>query len=706
MNDGVSVFEAADSETLSVVRTLNANRTPVFLQLQISPLAAKAAFLLSLCVARDDRSRRYVTFFGNSRQEALDGAIKVARHTARRKNPASSGEVLILDADDAFRLRRDPLRSAPGNELVPGLAYLPAAEFGAALSESHPVAVICRLRFHQSLVADIFRRAAQEGVLTILDASDCEPAEIMSFGPPLKPDVVVTGESLTGRQVPFGAFSMAPHVYRTWNSFDNCTLHTSTFGGNSLALSIVVKNLLAGMKDRRDFPDLQHTLNTIDSGQRDAFRFFSRHVNPKVALLMASAGIDRRVLTAKGAVLTVASPDGPVRVIDALGSYGACMRGHNPEDITEVLDRHDSKIDYWRELSEELHAQTGYRHVLPAVSGATAVEAALAMALAAQSPRKKVVVFDRGFSGKTLAALIGTAKKHYRAPFHPLYRHVECVDPFTDDGLRRIRELCRSDEVALFWFETIQGEAGVRPIPGVVLETLNEGRQEGGYLVGIDEIQTGMFRTGSLLHSAGLIRADVVTLSKGLADMTFPIGAALLTDDVYRKAEASFPEALHHYETYYLNQLGAHVALHGLRQAVKGKLGDRARSAGEILKRGLEGLKALSPMVKSTRGTGLIQAVEFDSRLFGVRMPLVNDYFGAMVGGACLRNTVRPLLTAYTLNNPLVVRFEPSLNISEEDIEIIVANLKDIVKGGSLGLLLSTLAHGIKRILFPGRWVG
>jgi acetylornithine/succinyldiaminopimelate/putrescine aminotransferase len=705
MNGSVSVFEAANSETLDLIRTLNASESPVFLQLQISPLAAKAAFLLSMCVAGDDRSRRHVTFFGNSRQEALDGAIKVARHTARRKNPASSGEILILDADDALKLRHNPLQSAPGDELVPGLTYVPAGEFSSAFSGQRPVAVICRLRLHQDIVAEIFRLSAREGVLTLLDASDCEPAEIESLCPPLKPDVVVTGESLTRRQVPFGAFTMAPHVYRTWNSFDNCTLHTSTFGGNSLALNAVMNNLLAGMKARRDLPDLLRTLNAIDSGQKEAFRFFSRHVNPKVALLMMSAGIDRKVLTAKGEVLTVESPDGPVRVIDALGSYGACMRGHNPGDLSEVLDRHDPTADYWRELSEELRAHTGLGHVLPAVSGATAVEAALATALAAQSPRRKVVVFDKGFSGKTLAALTGTARKHYREAFTPLYPHVERVDPFTDDGLKRIRELCRSDEVALFWFETIQGEAGVRPIPDAALETLKEGREEGGYLVGIDEIQTGMFRTGSLLHSAGCIRADIVTLSKGLADMTFPIGAALLTDDVYREAKASFPEALAHYETYYSNQLGAHVALHGLRRAVEEKLGDRALAAGEILKSGLEGLKALSPMISSTRGTGLIQAVEFDSRLFGVRIPIVDDYFGAIVGGACLRNKARPLLTAYTLNNPLVVRFEPSLSISEENIEIIVANIKETVKGGCLKLLLASLSHGTKRLLFPGKWL-
>ncbi len=699
------LFHVATADTLERVRHLNALGVPFGVYLHISPYAAKAGYLLSRSIGGVSHSRRYVTFFGNSRLEALDGAIKIVRHAARRRNRSSSGLVCVLDADESFVFRHDPLKSNAEDQVVPGICYLPSRDFDSLISNLRPVAVVCHARKHANQMDAILSRCRAIGAFTILDASAGRAMDFVSGVVERRADVVVSGENLTNYQVPFGAFSMAKRVYRTWNTFANCFVHTSTFGGNSLALSTVIDQLLIGLGEQPDIEDIQRLLQEIDDCQTTALRFFYRYVNPKGAILLSLVGADRRFIRARGNLISVKSHAKETRIIDALGNFGACLRGHNPPDIDkEVLASHDVTHDYWQDLVSELHEQTGYPHALPAVSGATAAEAAIIAALAANETRQKIVVFAGGFAGKTLTALIGTAKAHYRDPFRPLYRHVVYVDPFAANGVDQIKALVDAPDVALFWLESLQGEAGIRQIPRRVLEILRAGRELSPYLIGIDEIQSGMFRTGEMFHSASFLRPDIVTMGKGWSDTTFPIGITLLSDDVYQRAMQSHPELISHLESYYLNQLAAHISLHALLKAVEWKLGEHARAMGEILKQGLAQLERRS-IIKCTRGTGLMQAIEFDSRLLGIQLPIFHQQLGAIVGGRCLRHRRRPVLTVYTMNNPRVVRIEPPLTVSRREIDSILATLNDALKGGYLGLLVSTLLHDIRRFAPFSRWL-
>ena len=110
-------------------------------------------------------------------------------------------------------------------------------------------------------------------------------------------------------------------------------------------------------------------------------------------------------------------------------------------------------------------------------------------------------------------------------------------------------------------------------------------------------------------------------------------------------------------------------------------------------------------MIRDTRGTGLLQAIEFDSRPWVMSLPMFGDYFGALFGGLCLRHPDWPFLTAYTLNNPSIVRIAPPLTVSRKEIEHLLSNLRDSVKGGYGRLLLSSLAHMLKRFTHPGGWI-
>ena len=186
---------------------------------------------------------------------------------------------------------------------------------------------------------------------------------------------------------------------------------------------------------------------------------------------------------------------------------------------------------------------------MPAVSGGSAVEHALKLSLLAQSPKSFIVALKGGFGGKTLLALSGTSKPSYKKGLDPLYPDVLYVDPFAPDAVRRLRQIVETVPVAVIQLELVQGVGGVREIPQDLLEYLQIARRETGVLLFVDEIQTGMFRTGPFVRSSELsICPDLMTLGKGTSDMMFPFAMTLYSDRVnylLKSRNSVLPSRLH-----------------------------------------------------------------------------------------------------------------------------------------------------------------
>src|SRR5262249_22818537 len=149
-------------------------------------------------------------------------------------------------------------------------------------------------------------------------------------------------------------------------------------------------------------------------------------------------------------------------------------------------------VDAEADLAARLRDLTGLEHVLPAVSGASAVESALKLALVAQHPRRHVLALKSGFGGKTLLALTGTWNAGYKETLDPLYSEVSFVDPFAPDALEQIDAVLAKTPVAVVQMELVQGVGGVRRVPEAVVRHLDAGRAKQGYLLLVDEVQTGM----------------------------------------------------------------------------------------------------------------------------------------------------------------------------------------------------------------------
>ena len=180
------------------------------------------------------------------------------------------------------------------------------------------------------------------------------------------------------------------------------------------------------------------------------------------------------------------------------------------------------------ELRRRLQNLTGLDFFLPAVSGATAVENALKVALVAQFPKRHILALKAGFGGKTLLALTGTANPSYKEHIDPLYADVHYVDPFAPDAEAQIERCLQTHEFAVVQVELIQAVGGVRRVPENVIRHLDAGRKRWGYLLLVDEVQTGMYRTGPFIFSQTLgLTPDLLLLGKATSDMMFPFALTL-----------------------------------------------------------------------------------------------------------------------------------------------------------------------------------
>lgn len=620
------LFRPASAATFDLIRRLNQERRPTFLipTKFISAEAAQVGLLFDRRFngGRAGAARRtYKSFFANSRFEALQGAIKIARHRALMRK-GRDPEVLVHDPAGALALFVDPLGRGPRDAFLPGIRLFPTlAELARAAAASPRAAGIVVHSGPEESAEEAGRLLADcraRGFVTVLDESGTDLAREEGWVArlPVAPDVVVTGEELTGREIPFGAFSMTDDTYRPWNTLRTCLLHSSTYSGNVLALSRVRDRLLAAD------PGAAAACEAIAADPRARLRAFSRHVNPRMVRLYAMTGLDLDPVRAEGAILTLREAGGEERqVLDCVSGGGAVIRGHAPADLVpEVLETHDPAVDYPEELRRHLAAATGLPCAFPAVSGATAVEIAMSLALLANPDRRRIVTFVGNYAGKILLPLIGSEGEGVRDPFHPLYPAVVYIDPFAADAAERLARELTSGEVALVWFEVIQG-GSEKAVPQPLLDLIERHRAAGGYLVGVDEILTGIGRTGRFLAHPGRIGTpDLLTLSKALSDGSFPTAVALAAEQVRERAAAARPDVVAAFERLYRHPLAAHIALHLLRKVDEMDLAGHVRQVAPILGEGLRKMAAESPLIRAVRGEGLLYCLEFDDRRLPVRM--------------------------------------------------------------------------------------
>ncbi|MGC5031172.1 aminotransferase class III-fold pyridoxal phosphate-dependent enzyme [Micromonospora sp. DT229] len=565
------MFRPASARTLDLIARLNREQRCNFLMASnyVNPSAAKLGYLLDDLVPVGPRGPR-VTYLLSSGLEALSAAIKLVRHTAVRDGRDDGGWVLLLDPSQRYQDFMDPLGTGTDAALIPHVVSAASAEEADHRYPGTPWAGVIVFREPNTDLTDprlreLLRGCRQGGGMVVLSCIDLELTGPDTFANPVEADAVVFGETLADRQVPFGALTMADEAQKIWRNHTDCFAHTSTYGGNVVCAELVLEVLdQAGVVSDRH----RKVMAEIEADPAITVEYWGRHINPTVADMAKTFNLNVDVRRAAGGRLTVGAGRD---VIDCAGGFGSNLRGHNPPDLVpEVLQRHDPDHDYFVDLERKLAELTGLAHGFPSVSGAIGNHLAVTLAALARPSRRTVLTFRGNYGGKTLFSLnlskYGPQKTESVADaFRPYYAKLVYLDPFAPDAVAQFERVAGEDDLALVWFELIQG-ASCQMLPTELLAAIDRLREERGYLVGVDEVLTGGWRSGThyLAHQDVMRRADVVSLGKTISDMTMPAAAVMVDAEVYQRANETDPEHVARLRYAHHHNLGAHISVHAL----------------------------------------------------------------------------------------------------------------------------------------------
>ncbi|WP_067502627.1 acetylornithine transaminase [Actinoplanes sp. TFC3] len=343
----------------------------------------------------------------------------------------------------------------------------------------------------------------------------------------------------------------------------------------------------------------------------------------------------------EGAVLT--GEDGK-QYVDLLGGIAVNALGHAHPAVVEAVTQQISSLGHVSNfyvseppvaLAELLLALAGRPgRVIFGNSGAEANEAAFK--LSRLTGRTHVVAAEGGFHGRTMGALALTGQPAKADPFRPLPGEVTHV-PYGDAEALRTAV---TGETAMVILEPIQGEMGVVVPPSGYLAAAREICDRTGALLVLDEVQTGIGRTGHWFHHQGEgVEPDVVTLAKGLGG-GLPIGACLAFG---RAAELFTPGS--HGTTFGGNPVSCAAGLAVIRTIAGEGLLDHVKRVGELIRRGIEGLN--HPLVSGVRGAGLLLGIVFTGNASA-------EIAGKLRDAGFLVNAVQP--DAIRLAPPLILK--------------------------------------------------
>lgn len=346
--------------------------------------------------------------------------------------------------------------------------------------------------------------------------------------------------------------------------------------------------------------------------------------------------------------------------LDCVGGYGAFSLGHlHPRVVQAVKDQLEKEAlkshyfmstelaDICELLSEVTPGNLQYSFICN--SGTEAVEGAL-KAARVHTGRPGFVGAINGFHGKTFGGLSVSGREVYRSQFYPLLPDVKHV-PFGD--IQAMADAVDETTAAVI-LEVIQGEGGIIIPPDGYLPQVRRICDEQGALLILDEVRTAFGRTGAMFASEHYsVVPDIVTMAKALGGGVMPVGAFSAKPEIWHSFFDKNPYL--HSSTFGGNPLACAAAIAAIRTTIDENLVDRSAKMGKKLLSALGEIASRHPkVIKEVRGKGLLAGIEFTV-----------DDFAALVITVCGKHN---LLVAYSLNNPKVIRIEPPLIITPDEL--------------------------------------
>lgn len=361
----------------------------------------------------------------------------------------------------------------------------------------------------------------------------------------------------------------------------------------------------------------------------------------------------------------VKSPEGN-KYMDMLSAYSAVNQGHRHPKIIDALkqqaDRvtltsrafHSDQLGPWYELVAKL---TNKHMVLPMNTGAEAVETAIKAARrwgydvkGVAEGQAHIIGCEGNFHGRTMAAISLSSEADYKRGFEPMLPGFTVI-PYNDiDALKE----AITDNTVGFLFEPIQGEAGIIMPSDEFLQQAEALCREHNILFIIDEIQTGLARTGKMFaYEWANMTPDMLILGKALGGGVFPISCVAANDDILGVFNPGS-----HGSTFGGNPLACAVSIAALNVLIDEKLAERSAELGQYFKEQLSQIQ--SPIIKEVRGRGLFIGMELTTA--------ARPYCEALME--------KGLLCKET--HDTVIRFAPPLIIKKEELQWAITQIRDV----------------------------
>ena len=439
------------------------------------------------------------------------------------------------------------------------------------------------------------------------------------------------------------------------------------------------------------------------AGSRGHVQDYTDRVNPQWVRLLDLLEMNTRYTRCEGVELSTA--DGRT-ILDFLSGYCVHNAGHNhPAIIAQLQDElvrrgpamlqsHIPELagDLARRLCALANGSDKngkLSKVFFACSGSEGVESAIKFSRASTG-REGLLYADGAFHGLTCGALSLMGDNFWREKFGPMLAHTAAI-PFGD--LSALRERLATRKFAAFIVEALQSEAGIYLPPAGYLREARQLCTRYGTLLVLDEVQTGMFRTGRFLASQHRevtapdegVAPDMVVLAKALSGGLIPVSALLMTEPVYEAVYSSLKRSIIHTSTFSENSMAMRAGLATLDVLEGENLGERALVSGEVLRDRLREQLAGFEMVREVRGLGMLSGIEFQAPR-SVRLRLAFEAFRhiheSMFGQVIVMRLFRDhdILTQICGNNFMVLKVAPPLVATEAHLDRFVSAIRSVTE--------------------------
>lgn len=352
-----------------------------------------------------------------------------------------------------------------------------------------------------------------------------------------------------------------------------------------------------------------------------------------------------------------------MKYLDFTSGIATCNLGHVPETVKAKIEEqienlwHCSNlynIPNQQELASILVANSCGDQVFFCNSGAEANEAAIKLARryahkVKKSNAFKVITFEKSFHGRTLATLSATGQEKIHQGFFPLVEGFQYL-PYND--VVALDQLCELNPAAVL-LEMVQGEGGVIPAKPEWVQKLAMICKENDILLMVDEIQTGMGRTGTLFaYEQYGIEPDVISIAKGLGS-GFPIGAIIAKEQA---AKAFDPGS--HGSTFGGNPLATAAGIATVSQLISSNILKNAAEIAEYLDAQLENLKNKFISIKEIRGRGLLKGIVMDGNALEIVQKAIAHHLLILTAGPGVVRILPPLTASKVEVNEFIMTLE------------------------------------------------